>query len=140
MAAKESGPGAARSPGLLGSLRNFAATLLGVAQTRLELLSTEVEEEWLRLLHMLVGTLIALFFFALGIVMLTVLAVILFWDTHRALVAILFAVLYLGIGVAFTLSVRAKAREKSKLFSASLAEFAKDRQQLASADVHQRPD
>lgn len=121
-------------------MRNFAATLIAVAQTRLELLSTEVEEEWLRLLQMLVGVFIALFFFALGIVMLTVLVVILFWDTHRALVTILFALLYLGIGVYFTLAVRAKAREKSKLFSASVAELAKDRQLLAGTDVHRPAD
>ncbi len=140
MGAEESGPDAPRSPGLLGSLRNFTATLIGVAQTRLELLSTEVEEEWLRLLQMLGGLFLALFFFALGIVMLTVLVVTLFWDTHRALVTILFAVLYLGIGVYFTLAVREKAREKTKLFSASIAELAKDRQQLANADGNRQAD
>lgn len=140
MAAKESGPGAAPSPGLLGSLRNFAATLIAVVQTRLELLSTEVEEEWLRLLQILVSTFIALFFMALGIAMLTLLVVTLFWDTHRTLVTILFAALYLGIGVYFSWVVRAKVRGKSKLFSASLIELAKDRQQLGSTDVNRPAD
>lgn len=140
MAAEESGPGATRSPGLLASLRNFAATLVGVAQTRLELLSNEVEEERLRLLQLLLTAFIALFFFALGIVMLTLAVATLFWDTHRVLVTLLFAVLYLGIGAIFWLMVRSKAREKSRLFSASIAELAKDQQQLASTDVHQRPD
>lgn len=140
MTEKESGPGAAQSPGLLASLRNFAATLIAVAQTRLELLSVEIEEEWQRLLHMLVGTFAALFFFALGIVMLTGLVVTLFWETHRALVMILFAVLYIGIGAAFSLAVRAKASEKSRIFSSSIAELSKDRQQLGSTDGKRQPD
>lgn len=140
MAAKESGPGAAPSPGLLVSLRNLASTLVAVVQTRLELLSTEVKEEQLRLLQLLLGASLALFFFALGIIMLTLFVVVLFWDTHRVPVTILFAVLYLAIGAIFGLVALSKAREKSRLFSASLAELSKDRQQLASTDVHQRPD
>jgi len=140
VAAKESGPGATPSPGLLGSLRNLALTLVAMAQTRLELLSTEVKEEQLRLLQLLLGAFLAVFFSASGIIMLTLFVVVLFWDTHRVLVTILFAVLYLGFGAIFGLVVRRKAREKSRLFSASIAELAKDRQQLASSDVYQRPD
>jgi len=138
--AKESGPGAARSPGLFASLRSLAATLIAIAQTRLELLSTEVEEERLRLLQLLLTAFIALFFSALGIVMLTLAVAALFWDTHRVLVMILFAVLYLGIGAVCGLVMRSRAREKSRLFSASIAELAKDRQQLASTDVYRQPD
>ena len=140
MAAKESGPGAAPSPGLLVSLRNLAATLVAVVKTRLELLSTEVEEERLRLLQLLLAASVALFFSALGIIMLTLFVVVLLWDDHRVLVTILFAVLYLGIGAIFALVARSKAREKSRLFSTSIAELAKDRQQLASTDVYRQPD
>ncbi len=140
MAAKESGPGAARSPGLFASLRNLAATLIAAAQTRLELLSAEVEEERLRLLQLLLTALIALFFSALGIVMLTLAVAALYWDTHRVLVMILFAVLYLGIAVIFGLVMRSRARTKSRLFSASIAELARDRQHLTSADVYRQPD
>jgi len=86
------------------------------------------------------GAFLAVFFSASGIIMLTLFVVVLFWDTHRVLVTILFAVLYLGFGAIFGLVVRRKAREKSRLFSASIAELAKDRQQLASSDVYQRPD
>ena len=140
MAAKESGPGAAPSPGLLVSLRNLAETLVAVVQTRLELLSTEVEEERLRLLQLLLAASVALFFSALGIIMLTLFVVVLLWDDHRVLVTILFAVLYLGIGAIFALVARSKAREKFRLFSTSIAELAKDRQQLASTDVYRQPD
>jgi len=128
--AEESGPDAAPSHGLLASLRNLAATAVGILQTRLELLATEVEEERLRLLQIALWAVIAVFLLALGILTLTLFVVILFWDTHRVLVTGLLAVLYLVLGAAIGLAARSKARAKSKLFSASLAELAKDREQL----------
>jgi len=128
--AEESGPDAAPSHGLLASLRNLAATAVGILQTRLELLATEVEEERLRLLQIALWAVIAVFLLALGILTLTLFVVILFWDTHRVLVIGLLAVLYLVLGAAIGLAARSKARAKSKLFSASLAELAKDREQL----------
>ena len=132
MPAEESGPDAAPSHGLLASLRNLAATAVGILQTRLELLATEVEEERLRLLQIALWAVIAVFLLALGILTLTLFVVILFWDTHRVLVTGLLAVLYLVLGAAIGLAARSKARAKSKLFSASLAELAKDREQLTS--------
>lgn len=138
--AEDSGRGPAQSPGLFASLRNLATTLVELAQTRLELLSAELAEERLRLLQILLGSFVALFFSALGVVMLTLFVVILFWDTHRALVAMLFAVLYLGIGGVLCLVVRNKIHQKSGLFPASIAELAKDRQQLTPTDVYRQPD
>ena len=132
MAAEESGPDAAQSPGLLASLRNLAATAVGILQTRLELLATEVEEERLRLLQIVFWAVIAVFFLVLGILMVTLFFVVLFWDTHRVLVTGMLAALFLALGVVTGLAVRSRARAKSKLFSASLAELAKDREQLTS--------
>ena len=140
MNAEDPGQGPIPQPGLFTSLRNLATTLVAVAQTRLELLSAEIEEEQVRLLQILLGSLIALFFSALGVVMLTLFVVAWFWESHRALVIILLAMLYLGIGGVLWLIVRSKVRQKSKLFSASTAELAKDRQQLTPPDVQRRPD
>ena len=137
---ENSGRGPAQSPGLFVSLRKLATTLVALAQTRLELLSTELAEERLRLLQILLGSFAALFFSALGVVMLTLFVVVWFWDTHRALVTMLFAVLYLGTGGVLWLVVRNKIRQKSGLFSASIAELAKDRQHLAPTDVYRQPD
>ena len=129
MAAEESGPDAAQSPGLLASLRNLAATAVGILQTRLELLATEVEEERLRILQLLLWGCAALFFLMLGALMLTLLVVVLFWDSYRAPVILLLAAAFLAIGVAVALAVRGKARS-SRLFSGSLAELSKDREEL----------
>ncbi len=140
MSVEDPGQGPTPQPGLFASLRNLATTLVAVAQTRLELLSAEIEEEQVRLLQILLGSLVALFFSALGVVMLTLFVVAWFWESHRALVIILLAMLYLGIGGVLWLIVRNKVRQKSKLFSASIAELAKDRQQLTPPDVQRRPD
>ncbi|MFN7087871.1 MAG: phage holin family protein [Burkholderiales bacterium] len=140
MATAGSGPDPAPSSGLLTSLRNLAATLIAAVQTRLELLATEVEEERLRLLQLMLGGALAIGFSALGVLMLTLAVVFLFWDTHRVLVTTLFAVFYLGIGIALWFVVAGRARARSRLFSTSIAEMAKDRQQLVETDVQRRTD
>ena len=131
MPAEESSPDAAQSPGLLASLRNLAATAVGILQTRLELLATEVEEERLRILQLLLWGCAALFFLMLGALMLTLLVVVLFWDSYRVTVILLLAATFLAIGVAVARAVRSKARN-SRLFSGSLSELSKDREQLTS--------
>ena len=126
---EERAPGG-EAPGLLQSLRNLAATLVALLQTRLELLGTELEEERLRLSQALLWGCIALAFLVLGVVMLTFFLVVLFWDTHRVLVSGLLAFIYLAVGVAAVIAARDRMRARSKLFSTSLAELAKDREQL----------
>ncbi|OGA39187.1 MAG: hypothetical protein A3G24_18860 [Betaproteobacteria bacterium RIFCSPLOWO2_12_FULL_62_13] len=117
--------------GLVQSLRKLAATLIAVVQTRLELLVTEIEEERLRVLHLLLWGCVALFFLAFGVLMLTFAVVVLFWDTHRLLVAVLLGAFYLAIGAIFVVVARRAAR-RSRLFATSLAELAKDRERLTS--------
>ena len=55
---------------------------------------------------------------------------LLFWDTHRLPAAGLMALAYLIIGLACAGIARRRARVKSKLFAASLAELAKDGERL----------
>jgi uncharacterized membrane protein YqjE len=126
----ETDPGAAETPGLLSSLRKLAASLVGALQTRLELLATEIEEERVRLARLLLLYFIASFFFALGILTLTLLIIVLFWDTHRLLVIGLLAVIYFAAGLAVAYVLRREAAAGSRLFSASLSELAKDRKRL----------
>lgn len=132
MAAEDPAQQGAQSEGLLRSLRNLLASLIALARTRLELLSTELEDERLRFLQLLALACAAAFFLALGAVMLTVFVLALFWDVNRVLAAFLLAVGWLALGVVLGIQVRNKAREKSRLFAASLAELAKDRDQLTS--------
>ncbi len=119
------------SIGLMESLKRLAGTLLAIIQTRLELLSNEMEEERVRIEQMLLYGSVALFFFGLAIMLLTVFFVVLFWDSHRMLVLGVFTALYFVAGLLVLNELRRVVRGKSKLFSASLAELADDRDRLA---------
>jgi uncharacterized membrane protein YqjE len=119
------------STGLMESLERLAGTLLAIFQTRLELLSNEMEEERVRIEQMLLYGSVVLFFFGLAIMLLTAFIVVLFWDSHRMLVLGVFTALYFVAGLLVLNELRRVAREKSKLFSASLAELADDRDRLA---------
>jgi uncharacterized membrane protein YqjE len=121
----------AESTGLMESLERLAGTLLAIFQTRLELLSNEMEEERVRIEQMLLYGSVALFFFGLAIMLLTAFIVVLFWDSHRLLVLGGLAALFFVAGLLVLNELRRVAREKSKLFSASLAELADDRDRLA---------
>lgn len=114
------------------SLRGLAATLIEAVHTRLELAATEIEEERLRILQLLLWGGLSLFFIALGLVMLTFFVVLVFWETDRVLVTFLIAAFYLGIGAVLAFQARARARRKSKLFAATLAELDKDRDRILS--------
>ena len=123
-------PGA--SKGLLESLTILAGTLVAIAHTRLDLLSVDLEEERAHLLSLLVLTLAALFCLGIGVVLVTILLVVAFWDTHRLLALGALAGFYLVIGMGVWAFALHKARTKPGLFAASLSELFKDRQQLTS--------
>lgn len=126
----ETDAGAARATGLFASLRNFTATLTAVAQTRLELLANEVEEEKLRFGQLLLFGSIALFCLAVGSVFLAIFITVLLWESHRLLVLGSLAVLFFSLGGVAVVMFRARASAGSRLFAASLAELGKDRQRL----------
>jgi uncharacterized membrane protein YqjE len=118
------------SPGLMGSARRLLSTLTSIVSTRLELLANELQEERLRLAQMLLLALFALFCFCMVILLLTVFIVVLFWDDHRLAVLGMLGAVFFVLGTLAAVLLRGKAQAGSQLFSASLAELAKDRQQL----------
>jgi len=122
--------GRSGSAGLFASLRNFAATAVAIARTRLELLANEVAEEKIRLGQLLVFGVVALFGLIVGVIFFAMFVTVLLWDSHRLLALGGFAVLFLGMGLYAVFQLRARASAGSRLFSASLAELGKDRQQL----------
>jgi uncharacterized membrane protein YqjE len=116
--------------GLLGSIKRLLATLIGMAATRLELLSNEWQEERLRLLQMLLFALLAVFSFCTGALLLVLFFVVLFWDEHRLAVLASLSLGFLVFGGVLIAMLQSKLRNGSKLFSASLAELHKDRESL----------
>ncbi|CAG0931009.1 MAG: hypothetical protein EFKGCFLK_00280 [Rhodocyclaceae bacterium] len=121
----------APAPGSLGSrLRGTIAGALGILQTRLELLATEFQEEKLRLGSLLGYAAAAFFFLGFGAVMLALFLTVLLWDSHRLLALGVFAALFLAIGLSAALVALRIARQGSRLFAASIAELAQDREML----------
>jgi uncharacterized membrane protein YqjE len=118
--------------GLFDSLKNFAATMLAIGHTRLDLLSTDLEEERVHIFSLLILVLSALFLVGVGVVLVTILLVAAFWDTHRLLVLGTLAGIFLAAGLTAGGMAMRKARSKPRLFASSLSELNKDRQQLVS--------
>lgn len=126
-----SGPQAAGG-GLFESLKTLGATLAAILQNRLELLSTDIAEERARLGSILLLALVALFCLGVGVLLLTLLVVVLFWDTHRLAALGALTALFLSAGGWIGWLARQRLRSKPRLFEASIAELAKDREHLRS--------
>lgn len=116
--------------GLLASLATLASTLVSIAYTRLDLLSNDIEEDREHILSLLLLALVALFCLGLGLLLAALLLVAAFWDTHRLLVMGILAGSFLTAGVAVWVHALHKARNKPRIFTSSLSELLKDRQQL----------
>ena len=125
------GDGQAASRSLRGSAARLGASLLGLVRTRLELASIEFAEERNRIQQQL-----ALLIAAAGLLMFAVLfaavwVVVYFWDTNRLTAIAVVALVFAAAG-AVLLFVRAQAaRSAPTPFSATIAEFDRDRVALA---------
>ena len=120
--------------GLLGSIKRLLCTLTSVASTRLELLANELHEERLHVEQMLLYFFSALFCFGMTIMLSTVFIVVLFWENHRLLVLWGLSTVFLVAGLMLAMSLRRIMRAKSKIFSVSLAELAKDKDLLGDGN------
>lgn len=115
----------------LGSrLRDYAAGALGILQTRLELLATELQEEKLRLGTLLGYAAAAFFFLGFGAVLLALFLTVLLWDSHRLLALGVFTALFLAIGIIAALAAARIGRQGTRLFAASISELAQDREMI----------
>ena len=119
-----------RTVGLLNSLRRVMSTLIEIVQTRLELVVTELEEQKLRAVQLATLFFLALFFFSLAVIFGTLAVVMAYWDQNPVAVLGGFAALYLALAIIIGLIWRARAKARPRLLSATLAEFARDREEL----------
>jgi uncharacterized membrane protein YqjE len=117
-------------PRMFDSLRQLLGTFAGIAQTRIELLGCEVEEQVARLTSMLLWTIVSLFLAFTTVVLIAVAILVAFWDSNRILAAILLAAGFALLALISCLRVRAVARGRPHLFQATLEELAKDRDRL----------
>ena len=74
-----------RKPKLLDSITNLVRNVVSLAETRVALFALDIQETGLSLLSLLLLSGIILTCFGLALVLLTLLVVVIFWDTHRLL-------------------------------------------------------
>jgi uncharacterized membrane protein YqjE len=125
--------------GLFASLQRLLATVLEIAQVRLDLLGTEVELEKRRLFDGLLWAVVALLFLGVGLLLLCSFVVLLFWDGYRLAAAGLLTLLFLGSGLLLMRNARQRLRSPSGMFSASVTEMNRDRAELQASAHHEAP-
>jgi uncharacterized membrane protein YqjE len=130
MGPEEPWSGSVRPPGLLASIRHFGATIVALIHTRIELVSTEVEEELQRGLIILLWMMLALLFGGLAIVMLAVTLLIIFWDDHRVAVAVLITVTFVVTAGFMAYLAQARIIGKPRFMAATIEELKRDRAYL----------
>lgn len=120
----------ASASGLFQSLSNFAGTLLAMAHTRLELLTTEVQEEVHRTAKLLVWALVAVFAGMMTLFLAAFAVIFALWDTHRIAAAVSMVVVFAALTAVAIAMLNYKLRTRPPLLDATLGELAKDRDQL----------
>ncbi len=123
-------PGLPAASGLFDSAGRLLSTLLAVVQTRLELVSVDVSEAQQHLLRLILASVAALFAVLIAVVLATLVLVMAYWDSQRLLVLGLLSLVYFGLGSGIALLAVREARRLPRAFASSIAELAKDRQQL----------
>ena len=116
---------------LLTSIKGLAATGASIAQTRLELLSVDVQIARSKFISLLVMIVSALFFLFFGLVMLALFIVIYSWETDRMMALGLLTGVFLCIGCILAFLIMQSLRKMPRLFEASIAELSKDREELS---------
>ena len=118
------------SQGAASRLRRSAVQLLGTlvqaVQTRAELATTEVEEQFERFGRVSLLGMATLLVGILGALIAGFVVVLVFWDTHRLAAALAVLGVFL-LGAALSgLAVRRELRARPRLFEATLTELARD--------------
>lgn len=116
------------SSGLLGSLRTFLEGLIGSAHDRLELLAVELHEEKHRLIQIFIWISAIVFLALLAMVFVSLVLVVLFWETARVAVVCSLAGGYVVALIVTLLGFRAYLKRQPKPFAATLSELKKDRE------------
>lgn len=121
------GSGSAAGPGLFTSLRSFWSVLLAILYTRLDLATTELEDEAVRGIQLVAASLISLlaFFTAFFFVMFFLIAM--FWDTeYRLWVIGGILMVYLAIGFILLAVARNMFLNRPRFLSQTIAELRRD--------------
>ena len=112
------------------SVSNLLGTIVAIAHTRIELLTTELQEEMHGVAQIMLWSLVALLSAGMGLFLAALVVIFLFWDTHRLAASLTMTAMFFAIALVAGLTLRSKVRNRPKLLENTLAELAKDRKQL----------
>jgi uncharacterized membrane protein YqjE len=106
---------------------------VSLLHNRLDLFTTELEEERERIQQILVLGAATFLCLSFGVLLVTFFVVVVFWDTSLRLVVLGgLALFYLITGGIMGAIARRRSRHKPKAFSATMGELAKDYRNLSS--------
>jgi len=126
--------------GLLDSLRRMLATLLALAATRLELVTTELEEEMHRLARLLLWSLASLLAASLALLLGAATIIVACWDSYRLAAAGGLTALFTVAALVGWWVVRRQLRERPPLLAATRQELERDQAALGGAPSAPRRD
>jgi uncharacterized membrane protein YqjE len=115
---------------LFQSASKLAATVLAVAHTRLELLTTELQEEVRQVGAILLWAFIAAVAAMMALFLAALAVIFVFWDTYRIAASLAMIGMFVAVAGGAALILVKKLRSKPPMLDDTLAELAKDRDQL----------
>jgi uncharacterized membrane protein YqjE len=120
------------STGLLGSIRRFAENLVGLLQTRLEILSTDIAEGQFNLVRMVLVALGVLFCFQAGVILAVLFLVLSAAAADRLAAVGIAALALLVMAFAGALWLGWWLKTRPPFFASTIAELKKDRERIAA--------
>lgn len=123
---------------LFSSVRRVLATLLEIAQVRLALLETEIEQEKRRLLAALLWGALAVVLLGLGMLMLCFLVILAFWEGYRVHATAALAAIFLVGGMQLMRAAWKRIQSPSGMFGGSLGELKQDCSALRPSDQYEQ--
>ena len=120
-------------PGLRGSLRGFAATLIEALRTRLDLATVELEIHLLVLVRVLVCVMGAVACALLALAFAVTALIVALWDTHRLAGLLGAVVLFIGIGALFGWAGARTLKRTPRALEGSLRLLREDEQRTRGA-------
>ena len=112
--------------GPLAPVTRLSKALVNLVENRLELFLVEVQEERVRLVEALLLTVAGGVAALMTLVLITLTVVVIFWDSHRVLVLVLFSLAYATAAAVAFRKLRARLN-RWQAFTSSLDQIKKDR-------------
>jgi uncharacterized membrane protein YqjE len=119
-----------RSMGLLGSLRELVASIVGLVEARLELISSDIAEARARIVQLSIVVGVVVVCVQIGVLLLLISLVLSIPEAHRAAAVGIAGLLLLAGAIVGALWIRHRLKRRRPFFEATLAEFEKDRDKL----------